>query len=57
MKPERIINLLYLFNQHRPEATIETIEINDDDLYSPDGKRVTVWWYTDNDGGHDNFYV
>ena len=52
MKTEQLIDIVNKFHDSNPSAKIFSVGIFDD---NPD--CVRLYWYTDNDGGHEDFYI
>ena len=52
MKTEQLIDIVNKFHYSNPAAKIFSVGIIDD---NPD--CVRLYWYTDNDGGHVDFYI
>lgn len=52
MNTEKLIEIVSKFHDSNPDAKIFSVGIVDDD---PD--CVRLYWYTDSDGGHEDFFI
>lgn len=52
MNREQLIDIVNKFHDSNPAAKIFSVGIVDDNQ-----DCVRLYWYTDNDGGHEDFYI
>jgi hypothetical protein len=52
MEIDMFINALKWFHEQMPDAKVDSLSVWDHD----NGHMIRLYWFTDNDGGHADFY-
>ena len=55
MEVEKIIDTLHTFHESQPAAKVDSVEVYE--RARGMGYMLRLYWYTDNDGGHEDFYL